>query len=744
MRRFVAHLLAVLALAVGALLVAAAPAGAAPTAATPSAVVMTGIGTDCLHPPDPASPTSGLSAWIDPGPENPRTGDPFAARPKQVAPADPQSAPSVKAPEGPPSMYDVYGYAGLEIVRYDGGCDVGSGKGESIVNDIWTAIANLFQGISVVLIALTVRLYRTIINPSFGSIFDPVQRALQEVVGNALFIPLIGLVIAATAVYYAVRSYRGEVDDALHGTRNMLGIVALGVVCTVYPLTVGATVDRAIGTVISITAEAATGQDGAGREPADNLAAAVQASTVYQAWVQGTFGVGKVNDEAAKKYGPRLFAAATYTRSERAALDADPSKESDMADLKREHYKEVAKKIEDEYPDVYQHVAGNRATSAIGFALAGAVAAVISLLFLVIALVQIAFAILVIRLAIGFLPLIALAAAFPRLNFLVKSLFEVVGTALAKGATYGPAAILFTVVAIGTIMSPDSPLDPIVKIFGILALTMAALYMMKLAKAIGARRKSEQDDKDRDRNGGSGQGKAPLELPPGTGGAGSSDGFDRSRGAPVDIGYMRASRMARASAATARPAASAARSIGAGAARSGRAIGAGAAKAGGAAAVGGARGGVLGAGRGLATGAAITAATAGVGAATLASSTAKGAATGAAKGAITAGAKSATRTAAKAGAKSAATAPGKAARATATAARSAAGSTSAARSDRTVSGLVIYHPASPSRPGSGGAVPGPGGSALPPRGGSRLAGAGGKRAASVTPTYRVTSVGGKK
>jgi len=630
-KRLIAQLLAALVLA------AVSLAGAA--AGTAQAV---GIGTDCLHPPDPTSPAGGVSGWIDPGPDNAPNGDPFAANSKVT-------------------IYEVYGYAGTSIVRYDDGC--------ASAFNIWNDAANIGQGISSVSIALTTKLYRAVLNPAFGAIFDPIQSAATRVLGNGLFLPLIGVVLAAVGIYYAFRSRHGDLKEATGGSLKTFGIVAMGIACVVYPLTIGAMVDKGIGSTVSAAASISTGSNEK-RQPADQLASAAVESVTYNTWLQATFGNGEVNSKAALEYGPRLFKAAAYSRAEQATIDKDPSKAQAMGDLKREHYKEIAKEIEDKYPDVYQWVAGNRQQSQAGFAAVGVVGALLAVTFLIYALFQIAYAMVIIRVAIGAGPALALIAAHPRGHHIVPAAGSVVLNALLRAVYFGVGAVLFTVAAIGTILNPANALDPIMKMIAMFALTLA-LYggARKLGLEMKLRRKKPAEKGPMDYAGFDEEHRlSTTETFP------SHTDPSSNRSAPIDLGYVQAtSRRGAAADATASAARHAGHAVGGQAARG--ALGAGkvaaatatTARTGAAATVGG----VKGAAKGLA----LTAATGGA--------AAPAAITGAARGAATAGTKSALRSTA--------------------AAAITKGTNASARPTRPVVGQVVYHPGQNApRPGPAG------------------------------------------
>lgn len=689
--RRAAQLFAVLGLVVACLLSAGVSAQAVPSIPT---------GTDCLHPPDPVGPETGVSAWIDRGPDKPLTGDPFA--PRRVNNIG-QVIPS-------PSIYDVYGYAGTTVVRYDDGCG-------SVLNG-WNDLTNIVMGATSVTVATATALYRVVLSPTFGSFFEPMQKVAQRVIGHGLFFPFIGLTIAATALYYAARAHKADVAGAATGSGKALLIAFVGFVFVVYPFTIGATIDRMISSTVSAVSTLASGPGTGGcetmgcktnmfnpepgtvpdtRAPADMLAGAVHRSVLYNTWANATFGTGTLNAKVADEFGPTMFKAAAYTRAEQRDINAHPEKAKPLADLKREQYKRAAKKIEDRYPDVYAYVAGNRQGTQFGYAVAGLIAAVISVGFLLYALFQMAYAMILTRIAVGVAPGLALVAAFPKGQHLVATGANVVIDAFKRALYFGVGAILFVIIAIGETLAPSNGWTPAVRIFILLALTYTLWKAAKKFGIIGEREKAKSDAKEKESEQKADQ-PGPSDVP-------------GPRDLPVDAGFIPATPV--------RPAAIGQRAgaLGAAATVAGaRAVTAGA--------VGGAKGAVRGGAKGLSKGAVFTAATAGLGVGAVAGSTAKGVAAGGAVGAAKGAGKSGVKSVARqssAAVKGIAAAPAKAA---ASGVRNAgvkggggkgatAGSANpnpAKSPTSSVGGKVVFHP-----PGSSGRAPGPASKPIRPR-----------------------------
>lgn len=450
------------------------------------------VGSDCLNPPNPTFPDGGVSGWIDPGPEKPVTGDPFAKPAQNVSPiiGGPKS-PFAKPKPAVPTIYDVYGYAGTNIVSYDPQTLGVTCLSYAPLNDL----NNLGMGVIAVLTAVCVRMYRIVMGGSLGPLFDPIQSAAQNIIGNGFFLPFVGGVVVASGVWLLWRANRSTVQFTTGKATKTVLIVCVGMVATLYPLTVGATFDKALGQVVTSASSLAAPDDGH-HQPADSLAGSIIAAVGYSTWEQATFGSGPSNLAAADEFGPRLFKAAAYTRAEAAALQDDPSKAKDLGDAKREDYKTVAKEIEERYPIAYEYVKGDHSGTQFGFVLVGGVAAVLAAGFLILALTRFGYAMIIVRLAIGAAPAVAFVAAFPTTQHLMPAAFKVVWKALCNAAYFGVGVILYVVVGIGTILNPSTQLNPFFKLVALALLTYALIKGAKQFKLIAAEEKALQRARD--------------------------------------------------------------------------------------------------------------------------------------------------------------------------------------------------------------------------------------------------------
>lgn len=480
MRRFLASV--GLALIFGALAVTSA--SAAPIPGTPT-------GRDCLHPPMPQSPTNVL----DPGPANPATGDPFA------------DGATV-------SIYEVYGYAGLRPVQFDPGC--------SPVMLSWTPLAAATNQAAQNVTAITVRLWRTVTDGTLGGILDPVQATMARGFGWGILVPLLGFGLLFTAAWFVARATYAQLADTMRQTLVMLLVIGVGVAALFYPLVVGPAVDRAVNTAIAtvnqaVTPAALAGRNGATQDPdaerqrsgpggtreveesttmpvnpaeavsalnaGDAIAINIHQSVLYPTWLAQTFGAD--NNQAAKLYGPELLKASALSREEQAQIDADPSKAGPIIEGKQNWYKDVARTIQENYPQAYEHVAGNDSLGQLTDGLLGLFATGCAVFFLLYGLWKVTFGLVITRIAIGTAPALAVVSQHPAGQPLFWSVLTFTWRALLTGLVAGTAAVLFLVAGIGQVLSAATTGVPLI-VKALILLVMAAV-MWKLMQVVSAK-----------------------------------------------------------------------------------------------------------------------------------------------------------------------------------------------------------------------------------------------------------------
>lgn len=435
-------------LAVALILLVVSVAGAVSAAAS-----MPGIptGRDCLNPPVPADPTSGVAASLDPGPKAPVAGDPFTAG-------------------SPATMYDRYGYAGLTFGVFETPNIMDVCQPVSFDRDI--AAANMWLNVAGVATALAVRLTRVVTDGTFGSVWDPMQQTLLSTVGGRLFLLFSGLASLAACLYVTVTYVRkGKLAKTSTWIGKMLVITTAATMCIFYTVGVGGTVDKGISMAFQSAGEVVA--DKAGRDGADIVGAVMTEHVLYPTWEQAMFAGDK---PAADKFAARLWKASVFTREEQAEIAKDPSSAQGKIEERQGQYKDIMKELQEQHPQTYRVTSGmdtrGHGTTAFG----GLIATLAPLWFLMICLVLMVLGSVITRVAIGVYPAVAIPAVFPKLHGAATK----VGMLVVRGvwrAVIGAFAFFgFLVAGVSTILTSDR--DLLFKTASILLLTFVLFSVM--------------------------------------------------------------------------------------------------------------------------------------------------------------------------------------------------------------------------------------------------------------------------
>ena len=490
-RRFVAVMVLAVVTIVGG-------AAAVHAATSPAAVPAIPTGRDCLRPPTPANPDSGVLAMIDPGPANPKDGDPF----------DKNSG---------VSMYDVYGYAGYELYLFDPGC-----MDLKRVYDPDNAKANAYMMSSASLIAFAARLTELATSDTFGKLFDPIREKAQAILGEGLFLPLLGLGLAVTGLLIIYRSKDGDLAGETHAAVSSLTLVTVAAATLLYSAVFVGAVDGMLTGSFKAATQIASGtvqQGNDDRSTGDALAANMVNSILYPSWAAATFGDDK---QAAEKYGPALFKAGALTRKEAAAIAAKPETAGDVFEAKKKEYKAVAAKVETEYPAAYSYITGNRASDQANQNLLAMITTISVTGFLLYSIARLLWAMVVVRVGFGMAPAVALVAQVPRWNHLALELVTWVFQALVTAVVFGFVFNLYLAGAVGGILGANDG-NTITKTVALVMATFALVFVLKrLGLAGGAWKRI---DVKRRRGGSQEKPKTPARPAPGSGGSGGGGSF---------------------------------------------------------------------------------------------------------------------------------------------------------------------------------------------------------------------------
>lgn len=400
-----------------------------------SAPGVPGVDLDCKEAPVPEVPGRGATGFLADAPNPlPAEADPFAE-------------------QSTTSIYEQYGFAGLRWETYDLGCGPDAARYSEGV--LGTAMANWTVEIPKFVVGLAAVITEVAFEPTFLQAFDPLIANTVGALRAAIFDPYAALFIAALGVVllWRARTLRmSKVAGAL-AWAMLVGVIAA--VLFQYPVAAGGAADTTITRVLGSVNATMSGQTDDGGDPASQVAGNLHEAVLWQTWVAGEFG--KANGAAARKWGPRLFESRALTWREAAVLEQDPAAGRKIIEGKQERFEKVADEVAEQDPDAYGYLTGKRGDGRISAALLAVLAALCAAPFLLISGMLIIGTFLIIRLAVMFFPVIATFGVLPATAGAVKGVGNVVGAALINCLVFGVGAA-FTVLAIGTLLSPDSGL----------------------------------------------------------------------------------------------------------------------------------------------------------------------------------------------------------------------------------------------------------------------------------------------
>lgn len=486
-------------------------AAATATSKTPARPPATPAPGAVLTPGAPAVPTIPGQPLGPPVP--PLLGPPAPAAP--IAPAVPADATTV---------YQQYGMGGLVWIDYDPGCKPKISAG---------LIADLsLSGLSLVT-STSIAVTRYAFTPSTLALLDPIINLATKTFGNTLFLPLLpiaGVFLGVVIIFAGRRS--GALSAALETAAYLVGMVCLAFACLLYPLALAPQVDAATTGAVASVGEALAGDTNGnpGASYADSLGSNLTQSVVYNTWCSGN--VGRTTGKTAEEFCPRILAASTLTRAEYAAVIADPKALSGLKDQKANEYKAVAKDLLAADPVAYRYLAGNESAARVGYTVLGWATWLVSGLFALMGFLFLLYALLVVRFVIPVIPLVVLAAIYPRWRHYLWGLLNYVAAAVVAGTVLSVTAVAI-IAAAGALLAPGSGVPWFLALLMLAAMSIAAWRLTKPLRHVRAlSRRLPKLPKRKPKNRDESQDEAPPLLTPQS----ESEPYRRGRSATERFG----------------------------------------------------------------------------------------------------------------------------------------------------------------------------------------------------------------
>jgi hypothetical protein len=319
----------------------------------------------CVLAPTPSAPDSGMAGW-------------FAAK------SDSYDKP------GPKGLYTRYGYAGYDYTTYDIGC------AQTVMHPDYkfeNTVANGEFMIATAVIGASNALRERAWNPkAMWGWADPLVEKATKAVYAKVFTVFGAITLAVVGLYLLWRSRQSDMSNAMTTAGWAVLVMVLITAIARWPTWSANVADNtlvgslgvihdAVGPPSQDTpADQCRNPDPQGcidhRPPAIRASDTASDGMIYRNWLRGE--LGSADSETAKRYGPVLYDAKSFTWGETEDIRKDPKQRQVLIDQKQKRWMKVAEQIKTDDPEAYEYLQGTKGMERIG---AGFIAILSSLFF---------------------------------------------------------------------------------------------------------------------------------------------------------------------------------------------------------------------------------------------------------------------------------------------------------------------------------------------------------------------------
>jgi hypothetical protein len=380
----------------------------------------------CKNVPTPQMPGSGVSGWIDPGP-NVASGT---------------------------STYETHSYP-PPYATWDLGCGGDLADPSSVIDSM---IGNWETGIATTIVAAENFLHRLISPPTFLGSLDPLLTNGTKAISDSLFTPWLPLSLTALALVLIYSARKKNLSKAFSAVGWSLFVVTLAVATLSWPVAAGHAADAlSTSTVGNINAQI-NGEDPASVDPSGARASLLTDSILYRQWLRGE--LGSSDSPSAINYGSALLDSLSYSRDDQAKIKADPKAAKDITDKKSKAFQQIAGNIKDKDPAAYAALTG-KSHGRVGAGMIALLAALMSVPFMLASDLLIVASLLIIRLAVILFPALAVIGLHQRGSAAVKGTLFACGAAFVNSIVFAAGAAIYAL-TVKTLLDPASGLNPLV------------------------------------------------------------------------------------------------------------------------------------------------------------------------------------------------------------------------------------------------------------------------------------------
>jgi hypothetical protein len=398
----------------------------------------------CLMPPTPSTPDSGLAGW-------------FAERPKS------------STMPGPQGIYSEYGYAGYSYTTYD----LDSGCASTLIDPDYkfeTTVANGEFMIATAVIGASNALRERAWDPqSLWGWADPLVQQATRAVYEKVFSVFGVITLAVVGLYLLWRSRQADMGAATTTAGWAILVMVAVTAIAAWPVRSANLADQSLITTLGVVHDAVGPR--AQNTPAgkcddptpgacdDNRPPAVRASDtatdtmLYRNWLRGI--LGSADSVTAQKYGRALYDARSLTWDEAQKIRDNPETRDATIKAKNTQWEKVAEQIKQEDPEAYEYLQGVNGMDRIGAGFIAVLAAIMFAMFDLTASVLVLLGFLIFRWAVIAAPILGTIGLLRPASSGIRRLGNAVVAAIFNIAIFGTGAAIY-LFAVDLIMNTAS------------------------------------------------------------------------------------------------------------------------------------------------------------------------------------------------------------------------------------------------------------------------------------------------
>ncbi|MEV6341761.1 DMT family transporter [Actinoplanes sp. NPDC051851] len=393
---------------------------------------VTSARAQCLLPPTPSTPDSGLAGW-------------FAERPAS------------STQPGPQGIYSQYGYAGYSYTTYD----LDSGCASTLIDPDYkfeTTVANGEFMIATAIIGASNALRERAWDPqTMWGWADPLVDQATKAVYEKVFSVFGVITLAVVGIYLLWRSRQADMGAATTTAGWAILVMVIVTAIAAWPVRSATIADQSLITSLSTIHEAVGPQ--AQETPADkcddptpgacddNRPPAVRASDtatdtmLYRNWLRGI--LGSADSETANKYGRALYDARSLTWDEVQKIRDNPETRQATLNAKNTQWEKVAEQIKKDDPEAYEYLQGVNGMDRIGSGFIAVLAALMFAMFDLTASILVLLGFLVFRWAVIAAPILGTVGLLRPASAGIRRLGNAVVAAVFNIAIFGTGAAIY-------------------------------------------------------------------------------------------------------------------------------------------------------------------------------------------------------------------------------------------------------------------------------------------------------------